>query len=145
MFYDEIATNSAQSPNSHNVYCTFIVSSFSKCFRALRMFNSVAADAICMERRVEQTVERQASKNRRMVSTGKVSVWNAREKLQPKRTNVGVVDDHHGIGVGSEGLNVCRKVLVANLHAVELRGHFTAGELELLDNVANLLKAGNLI
>ena len=53
-----------------------------------------------------------------------------------------VVHDDHDIGVGREGLNVRGKVLIAHLHAVKLRGHFAAGEFELLDDVANLFKSG---
>ena len=51
-----------------------------------------------------------------------------------------VMHDNHDIGVWGEGLHERRVVAVGQLQRVKLRCHLATRELELLDNVANLLK-----
>ncbi|RUS89942.1 hypothetical protein EGW08_002294, partial [Elysia chlorotica] len=48
--------------------------------------------------------------------------------------------DHHDDHVWGEGLDEGGEGRVADLHAVEGRADLAAGELELLDDVADLLK-----
>ncbi len=56
-------------------------------------------------------------------------------------TYLGIRHDDHDVGVISEGVDKSCEVRVAHLHAVELCLQLAATQLELLDNVADLLKA----
>lgn len=48
--------------------------------------------------------------------------------------------NHHDIGVGGEDIDESSEVGVSHLHALEGGGQFTAAQLELLDDVADLLE-----
>lgn len=51
------------------------------------------------------------------------------------RTNGGIGDDDHYVGVGRELIDVGRKCAVLDLHSLELCLRLAAAELELLDDV----------
>ncbi len=57
------------------------------------------------------------------------------------RTDQGVGQDDHDVGVGGEGVHERSEGGVAHHHALELGLHLAAAQLELLDDVADLLKA----
>lgn len=57
------------------------------------------------------------------------------------RTDQGVGQDDHDVGVGGEGVHKGGEGGVANHHALELGLHLAAAQLELLDDVADLFKS----
>ena len=58
--------------------------------------------------------------------------------------DVGVAYNHHDVSRGSELINEGGELLVADHHRLELEVGLDAAELELLDDIANLLKAVNV-
>ena len=62
-----------------------------------------------------------------------------------RRLDAWVGHDNHDKSVRGELVDECRKVGVANLHALQLRLRLDAAQLELLDDVGDFFEAVNVV